>query len=98
MKRGKDMKKLLPNGSVVLLKGSDHRVMIYGRAQKEKETGKYYDYAGCFYPEGVQDTGKVLLFNEDDIQLTFFLGFQDYEELMYRDALCKELEKYDDNE
>lgn len=86
------MKKMLPNGSVVLLNGMDHRVMIYGRAQKEKETGKYFDYIGCFYPEGVQDTGKVLLFNEEDIRLTFFLGFQDYEELEYRDALLKALE------
>lgn len=83
------MKNLLPNGSVVLLKESDHRVMIYGRVQKDKETDKVYDYAGCYYPEGVQDTGKVLLFNSEDIRTLFFIGFQDFEELEYRDALNK---------
>ena len=77
----------LPNGSVVLLKGMDHRIMIYGRKQKDIETGKLFDYAGCFYPEGIQNTNEVMLFNAEDIRLVFFLGFQDYEELAYRDAL-----------
>lgn len=85
------MKELLPNGSVVLLKESDHRLMIYGRIQKDKETGKIYDYAGCFYPEGIQDTSKVMLFNADDIKAVFFLGFQDFEELEYRAALQEAL-------
>ena len=79
----------LPNGTVVLLKEADHRIMIYGRKQKDIETGKIFDYAGCFYPEGIQDTSKVMLFNAEDIRLVFFIGFQDFEELAYRDALAE---------
>lgn len=86
------MSYLLPNGSVVLLKNSDHRMMIYGRYQVDKGSGKIYDYAGCYYPEGIQDSNTVMLFNKEDIQLVFFLGFQDFEELAYRDALKKAIE------
>jgi hypothetical protein len=88
------MKNFLPNGSVVLLEGSNHRVMIYGRVQREKETGRLFDYAGCYYPEGVQDTGKVLLFNAEDIKAVFFIGFQDFEELSYRKALQEAYQKH----
>ena len=87
------MQDLLPNGSVVLVRQSDHRFMIYGRVQVDKETGKIYDYAACPYPEGIQDTGEVFLFNNEDIRMVFFLGFQDFEELAYRDAIREALEK-----
>lgn len=87
------MKNYLPNGSVVLLKNSDHRVMIFGRAQRNKVTGRVFDYSGCYYPEGMQDSGDILLFNDEDIRLVFFIGFQDYEELAYRDALSKAVEE-----
>lgn len=87
------MHDLLPNGSVVLLKNSDHRFMIYGRVQMDNESGKLYDYAGCPYPEGVQNTNEVYLFNNDDIRMVFFLGFQDFEELAYRDAIKEALLK-----
>ena len=87
------MQDLLPNGSVVLVKQSDHRFMIYGRVQMDKESGKLYDYAGCPYPEGAQDTSEVFLFNNDDIRMVFFLGFQDFEELAYRNAIREALEK-----
>lgn len=84
---------LLPNGSVVLLKNSNHRMMIYGRYQMDKASGEIYDYAGCYYPEGIQDSSTVMLFNKEDIQLIFFLGFQDFEELAYREALKQVLEE-----
>ena len=86
------MEGLLPNGSVVLIKDTDHRVMIYGRIQKDTGTGKVYDYAGCFYPEGLLDSTKVILFNREDIDMVFFIGFQDIEELAYREELYKVLE------
>ena len=88
------MKNYLPNGSVVLLKNSDHRVMILGRVQRDKATGRVFDYSGCYYPEGMQDSGDILLFNDDDIRLVFFIGFQDFEELAYRDALIKAVEEH----
>ena len=87
------MKQFLPNGSVVLLNSSDHRIMIYGRVQRDKTTGQVFDYAGCFYPEGVQDTNSVYLFNKEDIRMVFFVGFQDFEELAYREAIEEALAK-----
>lgn len=86
------MYKYLPNGSVVLLKYTDHRIMTYGRFQKDKVTGKVYDYAGCYYPEGIQDSSEVLLFNADDINLVFFVGYQDVDEFAYRAALHAAIE------
>lgn len=87
------MYKYLPNGSVVLLKNTDHRIMTYGRFQKEKSSGKVYDYAGCYYPEGIQDSNEVLLFNAEDINLVFFVGYQDVDEFAYRAALHKAIEE-----
>ena len=84
------MKKLLPIGSVVLLSRMEKRVMIYGRLQKEKDTDKEFDYVGCYYPDGLQDSSQILLFNQEDVDVLFFVGFQDVEEFLYRD----ELEKY----
>ena len=78
------MKKLLPLGSVVLLKNAKKRVMICGRVQREVETEKYYDYSGCPYPEGVIDSRHMVLFSNEDIDKVFFIGFQDGEELAIR--------------
>ncbi|WP_374018205.1 DUF4176 domain-containing protein [Paenibacillus thiaminolyticus] len=50
--------KLLPNGSVVLLKGGKKRVMIYGRLQKTGDTDKLWDYIACLYPEGNIDPNQ----------------------------------------
>lgn len=92
------MKSLLPIGSVVQLKGLEHRVMIYGRIQRDNQTGKVFDYAGCFYPEGIQTTEKIMLFNSDDIQMIFFIGFQDVDELVYRSVLIETINKHEEKE
>ena len=83
------MKNLFPIGTVVLLKEMEKRVMIYGRFQREKETGEDYDYAGCFYPEGLQDSSEIMLFNHENIELLFFVGFQDPEEFAYREHVAE---------
>ncbi len=72
--------KYLPIGSVVLLKGGKKRVMIIGYAPIDMgKLDKVYDYSGCMYPEGVISSDKTLLFNHDDIEKIFCLGFQDDE-------------------
>jgi len=84
------MKKLLPLGSVVLLEGVKKRVMIYGRLQKKiGETEEIFDYIGCPYPEGNISPSESILFNENQIKMVFFLGFQDLEELMFKEKLQK---------
>lgn len=87
------MKKLLPIGSVVLLKGAKKRVMVCGRFQRAVESQKRYDYAGCLYPEGVIDAKNMLLFNTEDIDRLFFIGFQDEEELKFHSIINKLEEK-----
>lgn len=84
------MKQYLPIGSVVLLHGMDHRVMIFGRKQHSKSSDKEYDYVGCLFPEGIQNSDHVQLFNESDIQIVFSIGYQDIEEFRLRDIISKE--------
>lgn len=86
------MKKFLPIGSVVLLKGATKRVMICGRAQIDMND-TYYDYSACLYPEGYQGAKEIYLFNDSDIEMVYFLGFQDPDELAYRDALARKVEE-----
>lgn len=81
---------LLPIGSVVLLNGGNKRVMICGRIQACGGENVIYDYSGCFFPEGIIDPKNMFFFNRDAIQMVFFIGFQDQEELEFRrDVLGK---------
>ena len=77
------MKNYLPLGSVVVLKGGKKRLMIYGRKQKAVETGKEWDYIGCLYPEGNLNEKYMYLFNNEQIEQVYFIGFQDIEELEF---------------
>ncbi|MGG0649256.1 DUF4176 domain-containing protein [Bacillus mycoides] len=73
--------KLLPNGSIVLLKGGTKKVVIYGRKQLLMvEEPVMYDYIGCFYPEGYIDPDYTFVFNQDAIEEIIFVGFVDEEE------------------
>ena len=82
---------LLPIGSVVLLKGANKRVMILSRIQAPADTGDIYDYASCPYPEGIVDPENIIFFNRDDIERVYFIGFQDPEELRYREQVLASL-------
>ena len=77
------MDKYLPIGSVVLLKNGSKRVMIYGRKQIHIETNKEWDYLACLYPEGNINEEFMYLFNHDQIDKVYFLGYRDDEELHF---------------
>ena len=77
-------KDLLPIGSVVLLKGGNKRVMICGRIQTRAGEGKIYDYSACYFPEGIVDPSNMFFFDRDAIDVIFFIGCQDEEELRFR--------------
>ncbi len=81
------MEKYLPLGSVVLLEGGDKRVMIYGRRQRAVADDAEWDYIACLYPEGNLDDEHSYLFNHDQIERLFFVGYQDDEELEFHEAL-----------
>ena len=84
---------LLPIGSVVLLKDARRRLMICGRIQTDVATGTTYDYSACLYPEGIVNSDQLYLFNNGDILKIFFVGFQDAEELEFKQFLADELQR-----
>ena len=90
---------LLPIGSVVLLKDSTKKVMITGFCQKEITEGaeeRIWDYSGCIYPEGYLGPNQVYLFNGNQIERIFAVGYQDEEQFEFKvkaDAVLDELRK-----
>lgn len=87
--------KFLPIGSVVILKGATKRIMITGFCAKEKSDEKFkiYDYIGCLYPEGIIDTDKNLLFDHEQIEKIFAIGYSDDEEKKFKVSLKEMIEK-----
>lgn len=85
-----EIKKLLPIGSVVLLKNGKKRVMIFGIKQTDNSTGKEYDYISVLYPEGNVGEAGQFLFNHSDIEKVFFQGYKDTE----REEFIEKLEEY----
>lgn len=71
---------LLPIGSVVLLKETTKKIMISGICQSTKESPDViYDYVGVPFPEGYINADNNFIFNMEDIDKIYFLGYQDAE-------------------
>ena len=87
------MKELLPIGSVVMLKGGNKRVMICGRIQTKVNEDKIYDYSACCYPEGIINPRELFLFDNEDIDMVYFVGLQDVEEFKFRDYIDQQLKE-----
>ena len=80
--------KYLPIGTVVLLKGGKKRAMTTGFCSVAQENqDKIYDYSGCVYPEGYLSSNQVCLFDHDQIEEIFFVGFEDEEEKAFKEKL-----------
>ena len=73
--------KYLPIGSVVILKNAKKRLMITGYCMTDKNdnANKMYDYSGCLFPEGIISTNQTALFNHEQIEKVFYVGYQDEE-------------------
>ncbi len=91
-------KRTLPVGSVVSLYGGEKRLMILGYVKylKDDESGKVYDYCGCTYPEGYVGSEATAVFDHDDIEHIYALGFQDEVQFEFRSKLEKILEEQDE--
>lgn len=76
---------LLPVGSVVLTKGSQRKVMIVGVCQKGGAEHKLWDYAAVIFPEGYLSADKIFLFNNDQIERVYFMGYQDPEQIAFKE-------------
>lgn len=85
----------LPIGSVVSLYGGEKRLMILGYVKylKGDAENKIYDYCGCVYPEGYMDSESTAVFNHDDIEHIYALGYQDNVQFEFRDKLKQILEE-----
>ena len=80
---------LLPIGTVVLLKNSKKRVMIIGVLQKQIKDDMeiIWDYSACLYPEGYMSPDKTILFNEEQIEKIFAVGYQDAEQFEFKEKI-----------
>ena len=87
-------KVLLPNGSVVLLKNAEKRLMICGW-YPVTEDGLEFDYLSHPYPEGYIDEDSTLLFNHKEIERIDFIGFVDAEYQIFASDVAKEIKKQD---
>lgn len=84
---------LLPIGSVVLLKESNKKLMIVGLCQKGASDGKLWEYVGVVFPEGYLSSDKMFLFNGEQIEQLFAVGFQDTEQLVFKEKIDKVMEQ-----
>lgn len=82
-----DCKKLLPIGSIVLLKDGEKKLMISGIMQSDGGVGKQYDYLGLLYPEGHLGGKFQFLFNHEEIAQIVFRGYEDDERNLFLDKL-----------
>ena len=82
-------KKLLPIGTVVILKKGTKKIMIIGYFPSEisADNSKTYDYSGIPYPEGLIDSRKILLFNSEQIENIFYSGYADEEQKQFFDKI-----------
>lgn len=82
--------KFLPIGTVCMLKDGKKRVMITGFCTiPENDKSKVYDYNGCLYPEGVLTTSQTIVFNHDQIDKIYYMGYVDEEEKSFQEKLNK---------
>ena len=68
------IRKLLPIGSVIMLREAKKPLMILGVCQTAVEENKLYDYIGVLWPEGNIGTEGQFLFNHEDIEKILFRG------------------------
>ena len=85
-----DFHRLLPVGSVVLLKNAQKKSVIMGiMPVKHKEDGsdQTYDYMGVPYPEGFIGSEAGLLFDHDSIEEVCLVGYDSEERKIFMEAL-----------
>lgn len=86
--------RVLPIGTIVLLKNATKKVMIIGYCKYKKgDMETIYDYAGCPYPEGFLSPDQTVLFNHDQIHRIFALGYQNEERFDYEEKLIEAIHK-----
>lgn len=85
------IKEVMPLGSVVTLFGGTKKIMICGRIQEDRKSNKIYDYAACYYPEGIIDPKELFMFQHEDIEHVYFVGLQESDEFAFRSFMEQKL-------
>ncbi len=86
--------RILPIGTVVRLKDATKRIMIIGYCKyKAGDNEKIYDYAGCLYPEGFMSVDTTVLFDHEQIDKIFALGFQNDERFLFEEKLIAAIDE-----
>ena len=86
--------KMLPLGSVVLIKNAVKKTVIIGYMQiGERDKTKLYDYVGIMYPIGTVGVDSQFLFDHEEIQDVIFTGYKNSEFDEMIAALEKEAEE-----
>lgn len=84
------LKKYLPIGTVVMLKGGKKRIMITGFCCTDQEKkDKIYDYCGLLYPEGYVFENQMFLFDHSQIENVYYLGLNDEENKNFQSKLSE---------
>lgn len=82
--------KFLPIGSVVLLNGGEKKIMVTGFCSiAEDDKTRVYDYSGCIYPEGYLSSNQICLFDHNQIEEIYFIGYENEEETNFKKQLDK---------
>lgn len=79
---------MLPIGSIVYLKEGTSKIMILNRGPiiEQEEEHTMFDYAGCFYPQGLAPD-NVFYFNDENVDEIVFEGYKDNEEDRFQKLL-----------
>jgi len=85
----KKIEKLLPLGSLVLLRGGVQKVMVIGRGviyvHPDTKEDVVSDYMAVAYPIGMS-TEASIFFNQKDVDKILFTGFADEEEERFEEV------------
>lgn len=69
-----------PIGTVISLKDGVKKIMITGYFPVTVDNDKIiFDYSGCMYPEGFMSNDKILMFDHNQIEKIYHIGFCDQE-------------------
>ena len=81
--------KILPLGSVVLLKGATKPIIVIGYLTMDSSNSKVWDYMACPYPVGVMGMDQNFVFQKESIEKVIFEGYQDEEGKKFLDDMKK---------
>lgn len=85
--------KVLPVGTVVLLKNANKRLMIIGYQRMKEAGGKIYDYCGCVYPEGFTSPAEAAVFDHEQIDRIIAVGLQNPAQIEFSEKLREVIAK-----